>query len=89
MKRIFVPATIVIYNDNQACVNWLKCSTTKGLGDIRMKENRVRENIYKHFIQVCHVDGKINLADNLTKEMKDTAHFVKLRDLIMCPRFIS
>jgi hypothetical protein len=27
-----------------------------------------------------------NLADIFTKEMKDTNHFVKLRDCFMCPR---
>jgi hypothetical protein len=51
-----------------------------------MKENCVRENIASGFIQVCHVDGKTNLADLFTKEMKDTTHFVMLRDLMMCSR---
>jgi len=35
---------------------------------------------------VQHVDGKINLADIFTKEMKDTIHFVQLHDLFMQPR---
>ncbi len=32
------------------------------------------------------INGKINLADIFTKEMKDTTHFVELHDLFMCPR---
>jgi hypothetical protein len=44
-----------------------------------MWENRVRENIASKFVQVCHIDGKINLADVFTKEMKDTSHFVEIR----------
>jgi hypothetical protein len=52
-----------------------------------MRENRFRENIASQFISVCHINGKINLADIFTKEMKDTSHFVELRDLFMCPRF--
>jgi hypothetical protein len=31
----------------------------------------------------------LNLADIFTKEMKDTAHFVELRDIIMCSRFVT
>jgi len=83
---LFMPSTIIIYNDNKACVNWSKWTTTKGLMHIQMKENRVRGNILSNFIRVCHIDGKINLADLFTKEMRDTAHFVKLRDLMMRPR---
>jgi hypothetical protein len=43
-----------------------------------MKENLVRENIASNFVSVRHVDGKVNLADIFTKEMKDTCHFVEL-----------
>jgi hypothetical protein len=52
-----------------------------------MRENRVRENIISNFVEVRHIDGKINLADIFTKEMKDTSHFIELRDLFMCSRF--
>jgi hypothetical protein len=51
-----------------------------------MRENRIRENIASQFISIHHIDGKINLADIFTKEMKDTSHFVQLRDLFMCSR---
>jgi hypothetical protein len=89
MKDIFMPGTTVIYNDNQACVNWSKSSTSKGLRHIQMKENHVRENIANNFVTIQHIDGKINLADLFTKEVKNTGHFVELRDLIMCQRYQS
>jgi hypothetical protein len=53
-----------------------------------MKENRVRENIQNNFVQICHVNGKVNLADLFTKEMKDTGHFVALRDMMLKPRLL-
>jgi hypothetical protein len=31
VKDIFMPGTNTICNDNQACVNWSKCCTIKGL----------------------------------------------------------
>jgi hypothetical protein len=74
---------------NKACVDWSKLTTSKGLRHIQMRENHVRENIQNHFVSVQHIDGKLNLADIFTKEMKDTSHFVELRDLMMCPRFHS
>ncbi len=48
-----------------------------------MRENRVRENVQSGFVKICHVQGKLNLADLFTKEMRDTNHFVELRDLMM------
>jgi hypothetical protein len=89
VKHIFMPSTNIIYNDNKACVNWSKSCTTKGLRHIQMKENRVRENVQNSFVQIRHVDGKTNLADLFTKEMRDTAHFVELRDLMLHPRLSS
>lgn len=84
VKELFIPGTTVIYNDNQACVNWSNSSTSKGLRHIQMKENHVRENIANAFVAIHHIDGRINLADLFTKEMKDTGHFVELHDLLMC-----
>jgi hypothetical protein len=51
-----------------------------------MIENHVRENVEQKFVTISHIGGKHNLADLFTKEMKDTAHFVELRDLMMRPR---
>jgi hypothetical protein len=89
VKNIFMPPTNTIFNDNQACVNWSKSSTSKGLRHIQLRENLVRENIASQFICIQHVEGKLNLADLFTKEMKDVSHFVELWDLMMCSRFIS
>jgi hypothetical protein len=82
-----MPNTMVIFNDNKACVQWSKNATTKGLRHIQMRENQVRENVMSKFVSIQHIDGKLNLADIFTKEMKDVAHYVELRDLFMCPRF--
>jgi hypothetical protein len=89
IKDSFMPTTNIVYNDNKACVDWSKSSTAKELRRIQMKENRVRENIAKHFVQIHHVSGKVNLADLFTKEIKDTGHFVELHDLMMCHCFVS
>jgi hypothetical protein len=83
IKDIFMPTTSIIYNDNQACINWSKRTTTRGLRHIQMKENRVQENISSNFVQIHHVNGKVNLANLFTKEMKDTSHFVELQDIMM------
>jgi hypothetical protein len=86
IKDIFMPGSTTVYNDNRACVLWSKCSTMKGLHHIQMHENMVKENIVLNFVTICHVHGKLNLADIFTKEMKDIAHFVELRDLFMQPK---
>jgi hypothetical protein len=86
VRHLFKPDTTTIFNDNKACVQWSKSATTKGLRHIQMKENRIRENILSKFVSIQHVDGKTNLADIFTKEMKDTAHFLALRDSFMKPR---
>jgi len=84
-----MPSTTTGYNDNMACGNWSKCTTTKGLRHIQMKENRVRESILSKFVIIKHIDGKLNLADIFTKEMKDTSHFVELCNLIMSSRLTT
>jgi hypothetical protein len=89
VRDVFMPKTTVIFNDNSACVDWSKKSTTKGLRHIQMRENLVRENVAAKFVSVQHIGGKVNLADLFTKEMKDTAHFVELRDLMMRPRAVT
>ncbi len=84
VREHFMLGTTTIINDNKACINWSKMTTTKGLCHILMRENHVRENVENQFITIAHVGGKVNMADIFTKEMKDTGHFVKLRDLMMC-----
>ena len=73
-----------VYNDNSACIQWSKNMTTKGLRHIQIRENAVRESVQNGFINLLHVDGKVNLADLFTKEDKCTEHFIALRDLLLC-----
>jgi hypothetical protein len=89
VKHNFMPGVNVIYNDNKACVCWSKSCTTKGLRHIQMRVNRVRENVQKHFVTISHINGKINLADIFTKEMRDISHFVELCNLMLHPRLSS
>jgi hypothetical protein len=86
LRDIFKPGTTTIFNDNNACMNWSRRCTTKGLRHIQMQENHVRENAENNFVSIQHIGGKQNLADLFTKEMKDTNHFVELRDLMVHPR---
>jgi len=50
-----------------------------------MRENHIRENVEHQIVTIQHIGGKLNLADLFTKEMKDTANFVELCDLMMRP----
>ena len=84
MQTIYMPgAPINVYNDNNACVCWSKTHTTKGLHHITIRENAICESMDTKFIDVRHIAGKTNLADMFTKEMKDTSHFITMRDLIV------
>ncbi len=86
VRQIFMPGTMTIFNDNNASMNWSKRCITKGLRHIQMRENHVCENVENKFVFIQHIGGKLNLADLFTKEMKDTGHFVELRDLMMHSR---
>jgi hypothetical protein len=88
VREIFMPGVTTIFNDNNACVDWSKHCTIKGLHHIQMKENHVHENVECQFVTIQHIGEKINIniADLFTKEMKDTSHFVELWDLITKPR---
>ena len=77
------PTAITVYNDNAACVKWSKNMTTKGLRYIQIRENAVRESVLSNFIEVKHINGKVNLADLFTKEHKDTTHFCTIRDMLV------
>ena len=81
--KALMPSPTQVYNDNMACVCWSKTTTTKGLRHIQMRENAIRESIYNNFATVNHIEGKVNLADLFTKEDKDPAHFIRIRDMIM------
>ena len=57
--------------------------TTKGLRNLQMRENAVREAVQTNYMRIKHVSGKVNLSDILTKEDKYKAHYITLRDRLM------
>ena len=74
-----------IWNNNHACVCWSKNMMTKGLWHVQIQENAVREGIQCRLFKVqFSIEGKLNPSDIFTKEDKDTEHFVKIRNSIMC-----
>jgi len=84
LPDIMDPTTV--YNDNQACVDWSSSVTTKGIKHVNLRENRVREAQVAGHVHVRHIPGVINSADIFTKELKDSAHFRRLRDSFMVSR---
>lgn len=84
--KLMKPPTIIIYNNNAACVAWSHNSTTKGLRHIQIRENAVRESVQDNFIKADHMKGKLNLSDMFTKEDKDTIHFLTIRDVVLSDR---
>ena len=75
-----------VYNDNHACVDWSKSTTTKGMKHVNLRDNCVREAVSLKELLVSHIAGKINPADLFTKELRDGSHFRRVRDSFMCPR---
>ncbi len=73
-----------LYNDNNACVKWCHNMTTTGNRHIKNWENSVREWVPDGYLTVSHVNGKTNIADIFTKEMRDSANFHRLPDALMC-----
>jgi hypothetical protein len=81
IKGLYSP--MVLYNNNDACVKWLHNTTSKAARHIELRENSIREWVQDKTLNVICVAGKINPANNITKEMKDGAHFCCLRDSFM------
>ena len=55
----------------------------KGPSHLQMLKNAIRKAVQTNFSRVKHVSGKVNLSDILTKEDKDKAHYIDLRDRLM------
>ena len=53
---------------------------------VNLQESAVRESKVLKVLTVHHIAGKINPADLLTKELRDGAHFRRLRDSFMSTR---
>ena len=66
-----------------ACVQWTKNRTTKSIRHIQLRENAVREAVQNGTITVHHVPGKSNPSDILTKEDKDSTHYISMRDCVV------
>ena len=81
-NEVFNSPTI-IYNDNAACVQWSKNTTTKGLRHIQIRENAIREQCQSGFVTIKHIEGKINVSDMFTKEEKSAEHFIGNRDIVL------
>ncbi|KAL7516128.1 hypothetical protein ACHAWF_000027, partial [Thalassiosira exigua] len=75
-----VADTTSVFNDNRGVVDWSKNVTNKGVKHFNLKENKVREVHASGDAAVTHIPGEINSSDIFTKEMKDAAHFRRLRD---------
>ena len=73
-----------VYNDNQSCVNWSYNMTMKQIRHMELRDNSVKEWVADKTLKVLHVKGTCNPADIFTKEMRDGAHFRRLRDSSMC-----
>ena len=58
--------------------------TLKAMRHIELRENSVREWVQDKSIKILHVEGKNNVSDIFTKEMRDVTHFCRLRDSFMC-----
>jgi hypothetical protein len=80
-----ISGPVPIYNDDAACVCWSKNTTTKGLRHVQIRENAVREAISLNWVDVKHIAGENNTSDIFTKEDKDTAHYIMMRDSFMVP----
>ena len=83
LQRSIMPKPTPVYNDNRACVLWSESMTTKGLRHVQIRENGVREMVQNNSIKVLHIEGKVNPADILTKEDKDTEHYCSVRNTIL------
>eukprot|EP00804_Cyclotella_cryptica_P022104 CCRYP_011574-RA/>CCRYP_011574-RA protein AED:0.46 eAED:0.39 QI:0/0/0/1/0/0/2/0/303 len=78
---------IVVYNDNQAAVNWADAMTSKGTKHLNLHENCVRGlSHHDKVVKITHIPGVINASDLFTKELKDSAHFCRCRDSMMVSR---
>jgi hypothetical protein len=66
---------IPLWNDNQGCVDWTKgVSVSKKLRHINMRELSVHLYQRLGYVDVQHIEGKKNVADIFTKEIKDDNH---------------
>ena len=68
-----------------ACVQWAHNKTTRAIRHIQLRENAVREAIQQGLVDVVHIAGKDNMADIFTKEDRDVAHYIRIRNILLSP----
>ena len=79
-----------VYNDNRGTVDWSQgCTVSRKLRHVNMRNLLVRLHQRVGNISVIHVDGKKNIADLFTKEMKDVQHYLEMRDVVTSPRILE
>jgi hypothetical protein len=82
--------SIPIWNDNRGCVDWTRgVSVSKKLRHINMRELSVRLYQKLGYVNVQHIEGRKNIADIFTKEIKDAAHFRSMAFTITTPRLLA
>ena len=59
-SHIYAPTNkpVQIYNDNTACMCWLKSATTKGLQYISIQDSAIRESVADKIVSIKHIEGK-------------------------------
>ena len=72
IKRIDTPA--VIHKDNTSAYRSLDGGNTKRMRFILIKADQVRDAVEKNEIILHSVEGKVQLADVLTKSLKKILH---------------
>jgi hypothetical protein len=78
-----------VWNDNRGCVDWTKgVSVSKKLRHINMHGLRVHLAQQSGHVNIKHIDGKKNIADLFTKEIKDSKHFQAMAFTITTLRLI-
>jgi hypothetical protein len=79
-----------VWNDNRGCVDWTKGVTvSKKLRHINLRELSVRLYQQNGDVDIRHIEGKKNIADLFTKEIKDAQHFHSMAFTITNPHLVK
>jgi hypothetical protein len=79
-----------LWNDNHGTIDRTKgVSVSKKLRHINMRELAVRLYQKLGYISVMHIEGKKNVADIFTKEIKEAAHFRRMAFTLTTPRLLA
>ena len=84
MPEITLPTTL--WNDKKGAVDWSHNCANKKMRHLNIRNIAVRDAHRCSEILIAHLPGALNVADLFTKEHKDDAHFLRLRNIIVPPR---